>query len=427
MEKDALVDIDKNRLFFSSSSNENKTLWVSFSSRGKSKFELVKTLSKLGDDVLFVNDNTLGYYNGEIEGLCQNPDELASIIKSFHDEKYEEIIYVGSSMGGYAAILFGSINKPTKVLAFSPQIELNTNLSFTPSSDVDLIYDNISKNIYLAESVQFYIVLSSHPEDVYHIIGVRDAGNVNYKILPTTLIANGHNILAELSSRNIDLALLFNSFKSVNGESNEKDVFFEVFSLVDINHILDDDDLVSGLKEVVDCFYTKKKPARVSAFFEKCSILYPEWPHAALFASLCGVYNFDVLIKAINLNPHAGFLYAEAIYYLSFNGRINSPSFDFYLSQFEVLGFDKVSLLNNVASRLVKNGYPEEAFLLRNKVLQVTDDVISLYANGLYYKERGFYLEAVSCFIKVRYLLRSKKNNWRYLQSEKHMALCFSK
>jgi hypothetical protein len=87
-------------------------------------FEFVKYLSSIYPDrcdLIFYIDKDQCYYHKGIEGISNNIDEsvyyLNNIIKN-----YEKIIFMGTSAGGYASILFGSLcNNVNHVIAFIPQ------------------------------------------------------------------------------------------------------------------------------------------------------------------------------------------------------------------------------------------------------------------------------------------------------------------
>jgi len=104
-------------------------------------FEFVNYLSSVypdKSDLIFYIDKDQCYYHKGIKEISNNIDEtviyLNNIIKN-----YEKIIFMGTSAGGYASILFGSLcNKVDHVIAFIPQ----TILTFP----IDKKYSNL-KNV----------------------------------------------------------------------------------------------------------------------------------------------------------------------------------------------------------------------------------------------------------------------------------------
>lgn len=63
------------------------------------------------------------FYHCGINGKTKDIKESAEYIKNIVN-KYDETIFIGSSMGGYAAILFGCLSGATKVLSFKPQTNI---------------------------------------------------------------------------------------------------------------------------------------------------------------------------------------------------------------------------------------------------------------------------------------------------------------
>ena len=84
---------------------------------------------KFGDltfNVLFVGDLNNSWWHTNYEGL---PGHGPYILRDFLLEKIKQsgatkTLYLGVSMGGYGALLFGCLTKATKVMAFSPQTML---------------------------------------------------------------------------------------------------------------------------------------------------------------------------------------------------------------------------------------------------------------------------------------------------------------
>jgi len=83
-------------------------------------FEFFNILRENNTDKAFVRDFLqMWYLNGvddEISTFEKLKVQLESVIKG-----YEKVTFIGNSMGGYAAILFGVLLKVDKVVAFAPQ------------------------------------------------------------------------------------------------------------------------------------------------------------------------------------------------------------------------------------------------------------------------------------------------------------------
>lgn len=83
-------------------------------------FEFFNILSESNIDKVFVRDFfQMWYLNGvddTINTLEKLKVQLENIIKD-----YERVTFIGNSMGGYAAILFGTLLNVNKVISFAPQ------------------------------------------------------------------------------------------------------------------------------------------------------------------------------------------------------------------------------------------------------------------------------------------------------------------
>lgn len=72
-------------------------------------FEFVHSLQDKECDVLFLRDRHRAYYQSGVKGAGRTVDEVAHFIRSFVSQgKYDKLVTLGHSMGGYAAILIAS-------------------------------------------------------------------------------------------------------------------------------------------------------------------------------------------------------------------------------------------------------------------------------------------------------------------------------
>jgi hypothetical protein len=113
--------------------NNNKHLIVCFGGMGLQfggilPFEFLKHLSqtfKDDCDMLFYIDKHQCWYHSGIENITTNIDETIDYLNNIISNKYEKVIFIGTSAGGYASILFGSLcNHVSNVIAFIPQTKL---------------------------------------------------------------------------------------------------------------------------------------------------------------------------------------------------------------------------------------------------------------------------------------------------------------
>lgn len=106
--------------------NGSKNLLVSFggikSGIGMPVYEFYKSLANLKCDKIFIKDVNQAWYHKGVNSEIDDVNKLRNFLKSFISiNSYSRIVFVGNSMGGYAAILFGSMLNIDHVLAFSPQ------------------------------------------------------------------------------------------------------------------------------------------------------------------------------------------------------------------------------------------------------------------------------------------------------------------
>ncbi len=106
--------------------NSSKNLLISFGgirqNIGMPIFEFYNSISDLDCDKIYIRDFNQAWYQLGVDGKISSIDKLYEFLEDIIEEyKYERIVCLGNSMGGYAAILFGVRLKATTILSFSPQ------------------------------------------------------------------------------------------------------------------------------------------------------------------------------------------------------------------------------------------------------------------------------------------------------------------
>jgi len=109
--------------------HKNNKLIISFGGTAVNniqKFESVNTLEKIFPEYskIFFIDRKCSWYH---KGICSKSDSIKSTVEYIKQliEPYSEVSMIGVSMGGYAAILFGSLLNVKNVIAFIPQTRLD--------------------------------------------------------------------------------------------------------------------------------------------------------------------------------------------------------------------------------------------------------------------------------------------------------------
>lgn len=100
---------------------------------------------KLGGSVLYLRDDKDSWYNAGIEGVGHDVAQIADHIRrTANDVGATTIVTVGSSMGGYAALLFGALLDAERCVAFAPQTLLKKGLPHYPADDSRLEYPDLA-------------------------------------------------------------------------------------------------------------------------------------------------------------------------------------------------------------------------------------------------------------------------------------------
>lgn len=152
--------------------NGNETLIVCFGGMASAflnepPFEFLRFLSssfKNRSDFAFYIDKNQCWYHKGVRDITDSVDEtriyLDNIIKN---RNYKNVIFMGSSAGGYAAILFGSLCKNVNsVLAFVPQTKLLNPKNLIYSDLKNFINDTTKYILYADSSV-------NNEADFHHI------------------------------------------------------------------------------------------------------------------------------------------------------------------------------------------------------------------------------------------------------------------
>ena len=120
----------------------SKKLIVSFASNYHDGFERKSSLMKLryernDFDVLYLR-NRSKWYLGQLTGIGETVNHTISFLR-YEFSKYDQILCVGSSAGGYASLLFGSLLKVSTVVTFIAQTDLQYCLDNYPGLRIDKI------------------------------------------------------------------------------------------------------------------------------------------------------------------------------------------------------------------------------------------------------------------------------------------------
>ncbi len=176
----------------------NKSL-LAFSHRGARRFALYEFLQAFPVNRLFLRDARSGWYNGQVGELGLNPREVAaSLAASLARLSATWSGATGSSMGGYAAILYGCLLGVDSVLAFSPQTILESIYPDSPDPALPCSMPDLAPIVARAPRTKIYVVCGE--DDVVDMFyAARIASLPNVTVL--TIVGADHLIIKWLYDR----------------------------------------------------------------------------------------------------------------------------------------------------------------------------------------------------------------------------------
>lgn len=109
------IDFKKDRL----------PLIISFAGLGE-QFNFGNTLKDIEANVIYLRDVNHNWYLNGLEGVGDSVKEVTSFLRHKVEEyKALTVVTIGTSAGGFGAILYGHLLKASSVVAFSPQTFMN--------------------------------------------------------------------------------------------------------------------------------------------------------------------------------------------------------------------------------------------------------------------------------------------------------------
>ena len=208
------MDLEKHNI------KTGNTLVIAFGgnalSLGISVFEFQKSLINNFDcSFIFVKDIKRAWYQFGVDGVGSNPEEVAVELKKLIKEiKPSKIVTMGTSAGGYAAILFGALIGVDLVIAFGAQTFLplgdlrkldgrfvrflKTYPKFKTSKYADL------KNIDLSLAKKIIIVYGKNGgKDKIHAERIKNFSNVG-----VIEVSGGHNVVSDMKRKGTFISFL---------------------------------------------------------------------------------------------------------------------------------------------------------------------------------------------------------------------------
>ncbi len=107
--------------------------------------EFLKTFTSKQVNTIFVKDFQQCWYQQGLLGLTSGIEETAALIKQQIPADQENVYTIGTSAGGFAAILFGTLMGADKIMAFGPQT-IVTKEEFETFKSIDSRLNDIDLN-----------------------------------------------------------------------------------------------------------------------------------------------------------------------------------------------------------------------------------------------------------------------------------------
>lgn len=118
--------------------DDGGALIIIFSSVNSNGFSFYRALDGICASKVFVRDPYDQWYQKGVSEEVSDVQAVARRLRTIiEDLGARRVVCVGSSMGGYAALLFGTLVRADAVFACSPQTILDTRLPHTPSFSYD--------------------------------------------------------------------------------------------------------------------------------------------------------------------------------------------------------------------------------------------------------------------------------------------------
>ena len=185
--------------------NDNDTLVVSFAGWNTSYFLMKTSLLNISDeckfDTLFLKNPKYKnhWYLGKMKGIGTGVSEIKNFLKK-QISTYNKIIFVGSSMGGYGALLYGSLLDVDYIIATIPQTDLeyirrkiHKNRDYRRTSKLNDYQKYKNLNNFISKKTKYFVTsrkkknpkscaqrLDYYQHNFYHCENILNLGDVTY-------------------------------------------------------------------------------------------------------------------------------------------------------------------------------------------------------------------------------------------------------
>lgn len=112
----------------------------------KDFYEMYNTRVDIAYKHIFVRDIQKQWYIGGINNRIDSPELLLQFLQK--ETKGYSVITIGSSAGGYAAVLYGSLLSAKRVFSFNGQFEIQSLLKTSNHQTNPLLFRNADSNLF---------------------------------------------------------------------------------------------------------------------------------------------------------------------------------------------------------------------------------------------------------------------------------------
>jgi hypothetical protein len=163
----------------------------------KNRFELYGNRIKRGHKHIFIRDIQKQWYLGGINSSINNPVKLLEFLKE-QTSGYKTIT-LGSSAGGYAAVVYGQQLNAEMIYSFNGQFELESLIKKSDEKKDPLIFRNIdNKNIKPWYDTTNFIV---QPKSIFYFHSARSSWDIeqrqhvnNHAVITISFNSNNHGL-----------------------------------------------------------------------------------------------------------------------------------------------------------------------------------------------------------------------------------------
>ena len=152
------------------------SLLIVFSCANSKSFTFFLNTQSMPCDVLYVRDPFLNHWYQSGVEAGSDVNALAETLKRLSGS-YRAVYCLGSSMGGYASLLFGALLRARRVIALAPQVVLDPSFPRSPHRDTPLHYADIRALVKAATTTEILIAFGDLDlVDSYNISLLQEGG-----------------------------------------------------------------------------------------------------------------------------------------------------------------------------------------------------------------------------------------------------------